>query len=49
MALTQDHTYRAERIWTPRTPLDPGLRRRFHGPIQPMDQPTLLERIFGHR
>ncbi|KPH58897.1 hypothetical protein ADT71_24950 [Novosphingobium sp. ST904] len=47
MALTQERTYRSERIWTPRPPLDPGLRRRFHGPIQPMEEPTFLERLFG--
>ena len=34
--------------WTlPRPHSDASLRRLVHGPIQPMEQPTLLQRLFG--
>lgn len=35
--------------WTlPRPHTDPSLRYRKHGPIQPMYQPSLWERLLGH-
>jgi hypothetical protein len=42
-------TFRSSRpdSWTsPRPYSDASLRRHIHGPIQPMTQPTLFERIF---
>ncbi|WP_153269305.1 hypothetical protein [Novosphingobium sp. BW1] len=30
---------------TLRTPLDPMLRRQIHGPIQPMDEPSLITEL----
>jgi hypothetical protein len=28
-------------------PLDPCMRRAIHGPIQPMDEPTIFDRLIG--
>ena len=45
-------TFRSSRPdrWTdPKGFSDAGLRRMTHGKIQPMYQPTLLERLFGAR
>jgi hypothetical protein len=34
--------------WTmPRPHRDPSLRYRMHGPIQPMEEPSFLARLFG--
>lgn len=33
----------------PRPQLDAHARHRFYGPVQPMHEPTLLERLFGRR
>ena len=30
----------------PRPSLDPSMRRKVHGPIRPMDEPTFFERLF---
>ena len=36
--------------WTrPRGLTDTSLRRQVHGKIQPLEQPTFLERLFGAR
>jgi hypothetical protein len=43
-------TFRTSRpdSWTsPRPYSDASLRRLIHGPIQPMEQPGLLQRLFG--
>lgn len=43
-------TYRSSRpdSWTmPRPYRDESLRRMTHGPIQPMEQPGFLERLFS--
>lgn len=43
-------TFRSSRpdAWTqPRPHRDASLRRMTHGPIQPMHQPSWLERLFG--
>lgn len=43
-------TFRTSRPdgWTmPRPYSDPSLRRLMHGKIQPMEQPSLLQRLFG--
>ena len=45
-------TFRSSRpdAWTmPRPYQDASLRRLVHGPIQPMDQPGFLGRLFGQR
>ena len=45
-------TYRSSRPdnWTmPRAYSDATLRRMAHGPIQPMQQPSFFERLFGLR
>jgi hypothetical protein len=42
MALTHDSTNRTRRIWSAQAPLDPSLRMRFYGRIQPMEKPGLL-------
>jgi hypothetical protein len=45
-------SYRSSRPdkWTqPRAYRDPSIRYMMHGPIQPMEQPTLLQRLFGWR
>jgi hypothetical protein len=42
-------TYRSSRPdrWTaPRPYSDASLRRLMHGPIQPMEQPSFLQRLF---
>lgn len=31
----------------PRPTQDPHLRRLYYGPIQPMDEPSLLQRLLG--
>ncbi len=36
-----------QRLSTPRAPLDPILRRRLHGPVRPMDEPGMMERVLG--
>lgn len=33
----------------PRPQLDAHSRYQFYGPIQPMEQPSFLEKIFGRR
>lgn len=36
--------------WTlPRSQRDPAYRHMSHGPIQPMDKPSFIERLFGMR
>ena len=45
-------TYRSSRPdgWTmPRPDRDASLRYMMHGPIQPMEEPSLLARLFGAR
>ncbi|MBS1239416.1 MAG: hypothetical protein H6R45_122 [Proteobacteria bacterium] len=45
-------SYRSSRPdrWTmPRPPQDACLRRIAHGPIQPMEQPGFIARLFGQR
>ena len=45
-------SYRTSRPdgWTvPRPYRDPSLRHMIHGPIQPMEQPGWLARLFGQR
>ena len=37
---------RPDRWISPRPYSDASLRRHIHGPIQPMEQPTLLQRLF---
>jgi hypothetical protein len=37
------HSSAADRWTRPRQSLDPTMRRRVHGPIQPMEQPRLLD------
>lgn len=49
MALSHDRSTRGSRIWSARPPLDPTMRRRIYGPVQPMERPGLLERLFGLR
>ncbi|NNC60156.1 MAG: hypothetical protein HKO05_09215 [Erythrobacter sp.] len=44
-------TYRSSRpdAWVqPRPYADPSVRMMKHGPIQPLTQPSLLSRLFGH-
>lgn len=48
MALSHDRNDANRRGWSARTPLDPCLRRRIHGPIRPMEEPGLLRRLLGH-
>lgn len=31
-----------------RIPLDPSLRRRIHGPIHPMDEPGMIEKVLRY-
>jgi hypothetical protein len=45
-------SYRSSRpdTWTqPRAHRDPSIRYMKHGPIQPMEQPGFLQRLFGRR
>jgi hypothetical protein len=43
------HSSLADRWSKPRTQLDPSIRRRIHGPIRPMEEPSFFERLFrGH-
>jgi hypothetical protein len=48
MALSDDRNDGTRRIWTARAPLDPTLRRHIHGPIRPMEAPSILRRLLGH-
>lgn len=45
MALSNDRNDGACR--NARSPQDPLLRRRIHGPIQPMEAPSILRRLLG--
>lgn len=40
------HGRSSERWPKPLQHLDPGSRRRIHGPIRPMEEPSFLERLF---
>jgi hypothetical protein len=48
MALSDDRNNGTRRIWTASVPQDPSLRRRIHGPIQPMESRSILKRLLGH-
>lgn len=46
------YSYRSSRpdSWTqPRAHRDASIRYMAHGPIQPMEEPSLFERLFGRR
>ncbi len=43
------HSSRPDRWTMPRPYSDASLRRMTHGPIQPMEQPGFLARLFGIR
>lgn len=47
MGLSYERNDRERRVWSPRAPLDPSLRRRIYGPIEPMEPRSILERIFS--
>jgi len=34
-------------LGAPRRPLDPNMRRMIFGPVRPMEQPGLLQRLLG--
>lgn len=36
----------SDRWAKPRQSLDPSMRRKVHGPIRPMTEPSLIERLF---
>lgn len=40
------HSGLSDRSAKPRQNLDPSMRRKVHGPIRPMDEPSLLARLF---
>lgn len=40
------HSTAADRWARPRQHLDPSIRRKVHGPIRPMDEPSFFERLF---
>ena len=45
-------SYRSSRpdAWTqPRAYRDASIRYMTHGPVQPMEEPSLLQRLFGRR
>ena len=46
---TRFRTSRLHDPVAPKPPLDAHQRYRTYGPIQPMDSPSFLERIFGKR
>jgi hypothetical protein len=48
MALSNDRNDGTRRLWSARAPQDPLMRRRIHGPIQPMEAPSILRRLLGH-
>jgi hypothetical protein len=48
MPLSNDRNDGARGSWNARAPQDPMLRRRMHGPIQPMETPSILRRLLGH-
>jgi hypothetical protein len=48
MALSNDRNDGTRRTWSARAPLDPMTRRQIHGPIRPMESPSILRRLFGH-
>ncbi|MBB4856934.1 hypothetical protein HNO88_000231 [Novosphingobium chloroacetimidivorans] len=44
--------YRSSRPYTTATPrpqMDAHARYRVYGPVQPMDEPSFLKRLFGRR
>lgn len=43
------HSSSPDRWSKPRGYSDSGMRRLVHGPIQPMERPSFLERLFGAR
>ncbi len=47
MAFTQDRNPAADRNLGLRPSQNPSLRRHIHGPIQPMERPGILQRLFG--
>lgn len=47
MALSTYRKDESRRTWTARAPLDPMMRRQIHGPIRPMEGPSILGRLFG--
>ena len=46
MSNTTIHSGLSDRWAKPRQSLDPSMRRKVHGPIRPMEEPSLLERLF---
>lgn len=46
MSNTSIHGGLSDRAAKPRQNLDPSTRRKLYGPIRPMDEPSLLERLF---
>jgi hypothetical protein len=49
MTANRFHSSRPDTWTEPRTPQDPSMRLRTHGPIQPMQRPGFLARLFGAR
>ena len=49
MASQSFHSSRPDRWTMPRPYRDASLRYRKHGPIQPMEEPGFLARLFGAR
>ncbi|HUD30704.1 MAG TPA: hypothetical protein VMQ93_17695 [Novosphingobium sp.] len=48
MASSNNRTDAIRRLGSAGAPQDPVLRRRIHGPIQPMERPSILRRLLGH-
>jgi hypothetical protein len=40
------HSSLSDRWTKPRPYLDPSNRRRIHGPLRPMEEPSFFERLF---
>jgi hypothetical protein len=49
MAISHERRESGSRFWSARPMLDPTLRLRIFGRIQPMERPGLIERLFGMR
>lgn len=49
MSTVSFHSSRPDNWVHPRPHRDASLRRMAHGPIQPMEHPGLLARLFGRR
>ncbi len=46
MSTYSSHGSLSDRWPKPRRQLDPGVRRKVHGPIRPMEEPGFFERLF---